>query len=87
MYIKASHKLPISFIAAMVFSATSVNGKCVGNGPSSSALKKRLWLRGELRGQRMQREKRGRASFSSLESGLCQESLGHAVKTSFTVMC
>jgi hypothetical protein len=28
-----------------VFSATSVNGKCVGNNPSSAALKKRLGLR------------------------------------------
>lgn len=34
MDVKATHKLPISFIAAMVFSATSVNRKCVGNGPS-----------------------------------------------------
>lgn len=46
MDVKASYKLMISFIAMMVFSATSVNGKCVGNIPSSATLKKRLGLRG-----------------------------------------
>lgn len=42
MDVKATHKMPISFIAVMAFSATSVNGKCVGNSPSSAAPKERL---------------------------------------------
>lgn len=29
---KASHKLPICFIAAVAFSTTSVHGKCAGDG-------------------------------------------------------
>ena len=45
MDVKASHKLLISFIEARVFSATSVNGKCIGNGPllADPKKEKRLW--------------------------------------------
>lgn len=59
MGVKASHKLPISFIAVMVFSATSVNGKCVGNGPSLAAPEKEKRLGKErLQRQGMRQEKR-----------------------------
>ena len=42
MDVKATHKMPISSIAVMAFSATSVQGKCVGNILSSAAPEERL---------------------------------------------
>ena len=42
MDVKATHKMPISSIAVMAFSATSVQGKCIGNILSSAAPEERL---------------------------------------------
>lgn len=74
LHVKASHKLPISFIAVMVFSATSVNGKCVGNGPSLAAPKKERKGRGREEAQRqgMRQEEMEKLSFF-LESVLSYE--------------
>lgn len=74
MDVKASRKLPISFVAAMVFSATSVSGKCVGNGPSSATQTKKK--RSRMRKSSEDRNEGGQGNtwrFSRSELS-CQES-------------
>ena len=78
MDVKASRKLPISFVAVMVFSATSACGKCVGNGPSSvtQTKKKRSRMRKSSEG----RNEGGRGNaWRFSRSELCCQSLGRGV--------